>query len=66
LNEWIEELPLSRVYGGVHFMNAGIAGVALGKEVGHACSRLLKRLRDGDMTATYPYANRELINPFNN
>ena len=66
LNEWIEELPLSRVYGGVHFMDAGIAGVALGKEVGHACSRLLKRLRDGDMTATYPYANREPINPFNN
>ena len=42
-----------RVYGGVHFIEAGEAGLALGKEVGHACSDLLKRLLDGgDMTAT--------------
>ncbi len=65
LNEWIEELPLSRVYAGVHFMDAGNAGVALGKEVGHACTRLLDRLVAGDMSATYPYENREPINPFN-
>ena len=65
LNEWIEELPLSRVYGGVHFLDAGLAGVALGKEVGHACSRLLKRLREGDMSATYPHEHREAINAFN-
>lgn len=65
LNDWIEELPKSRVYGGVHFMDAGNAGVTLGKKVGHACSRLLTRLNDGDMTATYPYSGREKINPFN-
>ena len=65
LNKWIEELPSSRVYAGVHFMDAGFAGLALGKEVGHACSRLLKRLRDGDTTATYPYKKREPIEPFN-
>ncbi len=65
LNAWIEELPLSRVYGGVHFLDSGVAGLNLGKEVGHSCSRLLKRLKEGDMNATYTYANREAINPFN-
>lgn len=65
LNEWIEELPKSRVYGGVHFIEAGEAGVALGKKVGNACFRLLSRLNDGDMTATYPFAGREKINAFN-
>ena len=65
LKEWIEELPKSRVYGGVHFLEAGDAGLALGKKVGHACSRLLKRLNEGDMTATYTYPGRQAINPFN-
>ena len=65
LNEWIEELPRSRVYGGVHFMEAGDAGVALGKKVGNACSRLMSRLNAGDMGATYPFAGREPIDPFN-
>ena len=64
LNEWIDECPLSRVYGGVHFMEAGIAGLAIGKEVGHACTRLLSRLKDGDMRATYPAATRESISAF--
>lgn len=49
LNEWVEEIPLAMMYGGVHFLDAGTAGLVLGKEVGHACSRLLKRLKDGDM-----------------
>lgn len=65
LNEWIEELPLSRVYGGVHFLDSGVAGVNLGKEVGHSCSRLLKRLKEGDMQATYTFSERESINAFN-
>lgn len=65
LKEWVEELPKSRVYGGVHFIDAGEAGLALGKEVGHACSALLDRLLDGDMTATYTSAERSSINPFN-
>ncbi len=65
LNDWIEELPKSRVYGGVHFMEAGNAGVALGKKVGNACSRMLSRLNAGDMEATYPFAGRESINAFN-
>ena len=65
LNAWIEELPMSRVYGGVHFLEAGNAGVALGKKVGSACSRLLNRLNAGDYEATYTYPFREKINPFN-
>lgn len=65
LKEWIEELPKSRVYGGVHFMEAGNAGLALGKKVGHACSRLLNRLNKGDMNATYTNPDREEIHPFN-
>lgn len=65
LNDWIEELPKSRVYGGVHFMDAGNAGVTLGKKVGNACFRLLTRLNDGDMNATYPFSGREKINAFN-
>ena len=66
LKEWIDELPISRVYGGVHFMDAGNAGLALGKKVGHACSSLLNRLTAGDLTATYTHPGREAINPFNN
>ena len=46
-------------------MEAGNAGVALGKKVGHACSRLLSRLNDGDVEATYPFVGREKINAFN-
>lgn len=65
LKEWIEELPKSRVYSGSHFIEAGNAGLALGKKVGHACSRLLKRLNAGDMNATYTSSFREAINPFN-
>jgi hypothetical protein len=64
LNEWIEELPLSRVYGGVHFLDSGEAGLALGKEVGNSCSNLLKRLKEGDMTATYTSPTRQPINAF--
>ena len=65
LNEWVEECPVSRIYGGVHFMEAGIAGITIGKEVGHACTRLLKTLKDGDMTsATYLAATRESISAF--
>lgn len=63
--EWVKELPKSRIYGGVHFVDAGEAGLALGKDVGHACSALLKRLLDGDMTATYSYDGRDSINSFN-
>ena len=65
LREWVEELPKSRVYGGVHFVDAGDAGVALGKEVGHACTRLLDRLNAGDYNATYTFPGREQIDPFN-
>lgn len=65
LNEWIEELPLSRMYGGSHFLDAGVVGLELGKKVGNACSRLLDRLRNGDMSATYTYEHREPINAFN-
>ena len=65
LMEWVQELPKSRVYGGVHFMEAGEAGLALGEKVGNACSVLLERLLDGDMNATYTSPNRETINPFN-
>lgn len=65
LKEWIDELPKSRVYGGVHFLEAGYAGLALGKKVGSACSRLLARLNEGDVGATYPNPSREAINPFN-
>ena len=64
LDEWIEEIPKSRVYGGVHFMDAGTAGLALGKKVGDACSILLRRLKEGDMTATYTYEGRQKANPF--
>jgi len=64
LDEWIEELPKSRVYGGVHFMDAGIAGLALGKKVGDACSLMLGKLREGNMTATYTYEDRQKVNPF--
>ena len=65
LNEWVEEILKSRVYGGVHFMEAGNAGLLLGKKVGNTCSWMLSRLNDGDMEATYPFAGRERINPFN-
>ena len=65
LNAWIEELPLSRVYGGVHFLEAGESGLLIGKEVGHACSRLLNRLNAGDLTATYTSPSREAIGVFN-
>ena len=64
LNAWIEELPLSRVYGGVHFLDSGEAGLSLGKEVGNSCSRLLARLKQGDMSATYTNSERQPINPF--
>ena len=66
LNEWVEELPKSRVYAGVHFMDAGVAGVVLGKEIGDACSIMLKRLKEGNMTATYTSKDRKKISPFNN
>ena len=66
LKEWIDELHKSRVYGGVHFMDAGNAGLALGKKVGHACSSLLNRLNAGDLTATYTHPGREAISSFNN
>ena len=49
------------MYGGVHFMEAGNAGVALGKKVGDACSCLLTRLNEGDLAATYTYPLREMI-----
>ena len=65
LADWVDELPKSRIYGGVHFMEAGEAGVSLGKAVGHACTRLLTRLKAGDYNATYTYPGREAINPFN-
>lgn len=65
LSEWIEELPRSRVYGGVHFMDAGNAGLALGRKVGNACSRMLARLNTGDYGATYTNPAREAIGAFN-
>lgn len=61
LKEWIDLSP-SRVYTGGHFMDAGIAGIALRTKVGHACSRLLVRVRAGDMTATYPFKLQETGN----
>jgi hypothetical protein len=64
LNEWIEELPKSRVYAGVHFMDAGVAGLALGKKVGDACSIMLEKLREGNMSATYTNKDRQKISPF--
>lgn len=65
LKEWLDELPLSRIYGGVHWRESGEVGIELGKKVGNACTRLLTRLRDGDTAATYPAAGRKAISPFN-
>lgn len=66
LDHWVSRLPLARVYAGVHWEESGDAGLGIGEKVGAACSRLLSRLRDGDMTATYTSASREPVNAFNN
>ena len=52
LDAWVQELPMSRVWAGVHFKEAGEAGLELGYKVGDACSMLHERLQGGDALAT--------------
>ena len=43
LQDWIDQLPASRVYGGVHWYESGDAGIALGEKVGHACTQYTRK-----------------------
>ena len=65
LTDWIDHLTIARVYAGVHFHEAGEAGINLGRKVGDACTRMYNRMREGDMRATYPYENRKVVKTFN-
>lgn len=63
---WVEDLPTARMYGGVHFREAGVEGVKLGKKVGKQCFDIMQRLKQGDMTATWPWPGRQPVGAFAN
>jgi len=64
LDAWVKELPMARVWAGVHFQEAGDAGLLLGAKVGEACFNIQERLKEGDMTATYTYSGRQDVSRF--
>lgn len=65
LDAWVKELPKARVWAGVHFQEAGDAGLALGAKVGEACFNIQEKLKAGNMAATYTWSGRKQISRFN-
>jgi len=64
LDAWVQELPMARVWAGVHFQEAGDAGLLLGATVGEACFNIQEKLKAGNMTATYTYSGRQDVSRF--